>query len=136
MQVWGSALLAAVALLLAKPASAAFKVGGLSLAAGGYHTCIVTTEGSVRCWGEGSEGALGYGNADSIGDNEAPSALGSTVVAIGAGSATDISAGTDHTCVLRTSSRPPPSLPALPTPHTVPCIVGAQERRGRCGAGA
>jgi cysteine-rich repeat protein len=34
------------------------------------HTCAVLSNGAVRCWGQGSGGALGYGNLNNIGDDE------------------------------------------------------------------
>ncbi len=40
------------------------------VAAGGNHTCVVTTTGTVRCWGQGTNGRLGYGNTDNVGDDE------------------------------------------------------------------
>jgi alpha-tubulin suppressor-like RCC1 family protein len=45
-------------------------VGGtvLQIAAGGAHICAVHDTGTVRCWGNGSSGRLGYGNTDNIGD--------------------------------------------------------------------
>jgi hypothetical protein len=53
--------------------------------------------GAVRCWGNGASGRLGYGNIDSIGDNEPPSAAGD--VDIG-GTAVRVGAGGDFTCAL------------------------------------
>lgn len=35
--------------------------GVQAIAAGGDHTCALTTTGGVRCWGDGSDGALGDG---------------------------------------------------------------------------
>jgi hypothetical protein len=32
--------------------------------------------GSIRCWGEGGLGQLGYGNTDNIGDTEVPATAG------------------------------------------------------------
>ncbi len=70
-----------------------------AVATGYNHTCVILDNGSVRCWGEGSTGALGYGNATDIGDNELPSAVGT--VSIGAGrTAVAIAAGGYHTCVI------------------------------------
>lgn len=46
------------------------------LAAGGAHTCAVLVGGTVKCWGKGSYGRLGYGTIDNIGDNELPTAVG------------------------------------------------------------
>jgi alpha-tubulin suppressor-like RCC1 family protein len=53
-------------------------VGGPAnlIAAGGFHTCAVLTDGCVRCWGLGENGQLGYGNTNSVGDDEVPSAVG------------------------------------------------------------
>jgi hypothetical protein len=58
-------------------------LGGTTLAvsASATHTCAVITAGSLRCWGSGSFGELGYGNADPIGDGsvrgkETPAAAG------------------------------------------------------------
>ena len=49
--------------------------------------------------GRGSDGALGYGNTNDIGDNETPASVGP--VDLGAGrTARAIAAGFDHTCAL------------------------------------
>lgn len=68
----------------------------VQLAAGERHTCARLSTGAIRCWGYGSEGALGYGLPDWIGDNEAPSSVGEVNVP----SADAIVAGGDHTCIL------------------------------------
>ena len=64
------------------------------------HSCAIITDGTVRCWGRGGEGRLGYGNTSDIGDDETPGSVGPvdlgtgrTAVAISAGSAR-------HTCAL------------------------------------
>ncbi len=46
------------------------------IAAGKAHTCALLADGAVRCWGEGNGGKLGYGNTESIGDDETPSSAG------------------------------------------------------------
>ena len=65
--------------------------------AGEHHTCAVTDGGAVRCWGLGERGRLGYGNIDTIGDDEAPASAGD--VPLG-GTAVQVTAGRNHTCAL------------------------------------
>jgi alpha-tubulin suppressor-like RCC1 family protein len=50
-------------------------IGATAIAAGGYHTCAITDTGSVRCWGRGDDGRLGYGATDHLGDDEAVGTL-------------------------------------------------------------
>ncbi|KAK3240319.1 hypothetical protein CYMTET_49833 [Cymbomonas tetramitiformis] len=70
----------------------------MQIDAGGSHTCVVTTSKSVRCWGAGSSGQLGYGNSHDVG------ASGGTMppadVSIGGVAARQVAAGESHTCVL------------------------------------
>ena len=60
------------------------EVGGegkvVLLALGEYHSCALTDEAEVRCWGRGADGRLGHGNTNNIGDNELPSSAGNVVV--------------------------------------------------------
>lgn len=67
------------------------------IAVGASHTCALCSRGSVRCWGDGADGELGYGDTDSIGDDETPSSAGD--VAVG-GTVVQIAAGFHHTCAL------------------------------------
>jgi len=46
------------------------------IASGRRHSCVIAVDDTVRCWGLGSNGQLGYGNTNSIGDNETPSVVG------------------------------------------------------------
>jgi uncharacterized repeat protein (TIGR01451 family) len=70
-----------------------------AISAGAMHTCALLDNGAVRCWGDGADGKLGYGNTDTIGDNESAAAVGT--VSLGPGrSAQAIAAGSDHTCAL------------------------------------
>lgn len=49
--------------------------GVLGVATGATHTCAWLTTGGVRCWGDGQDGKLGYGNTDSLGVSQAPSEI-------------------------------------------------------------
>ena len=70
----------------------------IRVAAGAEHTCALLDDGNVRCWGEGGDGQLGYGNETDIGDTETPGAVGP--VDLGNAAATEITAGRKHTCAL------------------------------------
>lgn len=74
-------------------------VGGevVQLAAGVRHSCALLVSGSVRCWGDGANGRLGYGNVTVIGDNEAPASVGDVNVG---GVVVQLTAGYHHTCAL------------------------------------
>lgn len=62
----------------------------------GYaQTCVLLTNGNVRCWGFGSRGQLGYGNTETIGDNESASAAGN--ISLG-GLATQVDTGDTYSC--------------------------------------
>lgn len=69
----------------------------VDIAAGAEHACAVLLGGSVRCWGSGSEGQLGHGDIESIGDDELPTNVGE--VDVGA-AVVDIVAGGMHTCAM------------------------------------
>jgi alpha-tubulin suppressor-like RCC1 family protein len=71
--------------------------GVISIAAGDEHTCALLATGEVWCWGNGQTGRLGYGSADTIGDNETLGDAG--VVSVG-GAVVQIVAGVNHTCAL------------------------------------
>jgi alpha-tubulin suppressor-like RCC1 family protein len=82
------------------PASAGdVDVGGpvAQLTAGGTFTCARLVSGAVRCWGKGIRGMLGYGNKNTIGDDETPATAGD--VNLG-GTAVQVAAGAAHTCAL------------------------------------
>jgi alpha-tubulin suppressor-like RCC1 family protein len=78
------------------------ELGGAAtlLAAGVAHNCALLADGTVRCWGRGGHGALGYGNTDDVGDDETPAAAGA--VELG-GVVVDLAAGRRHTCALLAS---------------------------------
>jgi hypothetical protein len=72
--------------------------GAVAITAGASHTCVILDTGDVRCWGNGSQGRLGYGNTLSVGDDEAPGAVGP--VNLGGRAARAIAAGDFHTCAI------------------------------------
>jgi len=77
------------------------QLGGTAVAitAGNFHTCALLADGTVRCWGFGGDGELGYGNRFNVGDDEVPAIVGP--VDLGPGrTAVAIDAGGDFTCAL------------------------------------
>ena len=90
-------------------------VGGLvfaQLAAGGSHTCGLTTAGALYCWGSDLSGAVGLGLGEKY---FAPQAVTPNA------RYTDVVTGLDHTCALRTD-------------HTVACW--GSNSSGAVGVGA
>jgi alpha-tubulin suppressor-like RCC1 family protein len=65
-----------------------------AIAVGGYHTCALTTGGSVLCWGNNSSGQLGDGTAE---QRLTPTAvIGLPIVA----DVTGVAVGGAHTCAV------------------------------------
>ena len=48
----------------------------IAISAYGQHSCAVLNNRTVRCWGTGRYGQLGYGNTRNVGDNENPGSVG------------------------------------------------------------
>ncbi len=48
----------------------------LDIQVGYYHACAVIEGGRVRCWGRNDVGQLGRANAETVGDDEVPAAVG------------------------------------------------------------
>jgi alpha-tubulin suppressor-like RCC1 family protein len=83
----------------AEQASDSASPAAAQLDAGGLHSCAFVSAGGFRCWGLGFSGQLGYGNTDTIGDDETPASVGP--VSFGPGlTATAIAAGDYHTCAI------------------------------------
>jgi alpha-tubulin suppressor-like RCC1 family protein len=71
-----------------------------AVSAGFYHTCAILDDNTVKCWGWGSSGQLGYDSGLSLGNAAGEMAALATVF-LGAGhTATKLSAGNNHTCVI------------------------------------
>jgi alpha-tubulin suppressor-like RCC1 family protein len=71
----------------------------LQISAGGAHTCARLDDGSVKCWGNNSDGQLGLGDVQNRGDG--PGEMGASLPAVDLGpgrTALQISAGFNHTC--------------------------------------
>ncbi len=67
-----------------------------AIVAGDFHTCALLDDGSVRCWGFGANGRLGYGSSANV-----LSPATAPAVDLGAGrTATAITAGASHTCAI------------------------------------
>jgi alpha-tubulin suppressor-like RCC1 family protein len=64
--------------------------GVVAIAAGDNHTCAVTAQGGVKCWGANGDGQLGDGTTDAQSVPVDVSALEGPVTAV--------AAGTSHTC--------------------------------------
>ena len=69
--------------------------GVASVAAGGEHTCAVTTAGEVKCWGKNSTGQLGNGNTGNQATPVAVSGLSSGIASV--------VTGANYTCAAATS---------------------------------
>ena len=71
-----------------------------AITAGRGHTCALLDNGTIRCWGYGLDGRLGYGTGDSIGDDETPGSMPAIALPSGHTAATAISAGDSTTCAI------------------------------------
>eukprot|EP01083_Nonionella_stella_P262599 892772_1 len=79
----------------------------IQVALGARHTCAISSDDRVRCWGLNDEGQLGIGNMNNIGDDSGemgvnlppPIDLGSSFISA------QIVAGSYHTCALSTANR-------------------------------
>ena len=73
----------------------------IQIATGSYHVCALLEHGSVRCWGLGAEGRLGYGNERNVGDRmlSLPYNAGDVNISVES-KVVQICAGSGHTCAL------------------------------------
>jgi alpha-tubulin suppressor-like RCC1 family protein len=72
-----------------------------AIAGGGYHTCVILEDRTVRCWGYNAFGQLGLGDAQDRGDNPGEMAQFLPPVNLGTGhTAKAVSAGGYHACAI------------------------------------
>ena len=82
------------------PAASAWNFRATQITAGASHTCALTTSGSVKCWGAGTDGQLGNNNTTNQTTPVDVVATGGSGTLTGI---TQIATGTNHTCALTTS---------------------------------
>lgn len=71
----------------------------IQISAGGAHTCALSSNGEVKCWGNNESGQLGLGDEEHRGDNIGEMGSALLPVDLGPGvTATQIRAGVTHTC--------------------------------------
>jgi alpha-tubulin suppressor-like RCC1 family protein len=72
-----------------------------AIAAGQSHTCVILDNASVKCWGSASEGRLGLGNTNNMGDGANEMGDNLPTVDLGTGrTAIAIAAGPSHNCAI------------------------------------
>jgi len=104
-------------------------VGGnvSAVSTGTYATCALLADANVKCWGNGSNGRLGYGNTDRRGDDETPAEYGNVVLAGVVGAVTTPTTAAPATTTTTVPATAPPTTaatvtqpPATQPPATVP----------------
>jgi hypothetical protein len=72
------------------------------IVAGDAHTCVLLSNGGVKCWGSGANGRLGSGDENSRGDEAGEMGAVLAAVDLGTGrTAKALSVGGSHTCAIR-----------------------------------
>lgn len=69
----------------------------LQVATGNDHTCALLNTGTIKCWGQGLYGQLGYGNKNNV---NSPVNTAAGDVDLSGATAYRVSAGMTHTCAL------------------------------------
>lgn len=76
------------------------------ISAGSLHRCAILDDGSTKCWGKGSRGALGYGDRETRGDSSGE--MGDNLPAVDLGTnrtAVKLSSGDTHNCAILDNGR-------------------------------
>jgi alpha-tubulin suppressor-like RCC1 family protein len=87
------------------PISLGTGVSAIAVTAGGAHTCVLLNTAVVKCFGNGTDGRLGYGNQNNLGDG--PGEMGDALAAVNLGTGRTVlavSAGLAHTCAMLDNS--------------------------------
>ena len=72
-----------------------------AVALGGKHSCVLMTDDSLRCWGEGGAGQLGNGGVADIGDGAGEmESIEAVPLADGPATVQGVSLGHEHSCAL------------------------------------
>ncbi|MDD9967644.1 MAG: hypothetical protein OXR73_15525, partial [Myxococcales bacterium] len=75
--------------------------GTLDVRLGQFHSCALSCDGMVRCWGDNSFGQLGLGDYDNRGDEPGEMGDALPIVDLGhSGRAIELSLGSSHSCAL------------------------------------
>ncbi|MCA8837347.1 MAG: hypothetical protein K8963_05805, partial [Proteobacteria bacterium] len=116
------------------------------ISAGGAHTCAISADGDLYCWGEFTDGRLGLG--DVLSDSTAPARIGSDSDWI------EVSAGGAHTCATKNGGElycwgafangqlglgqitDPITSVMTPAPATTPARIGSDSDWSQVSAGA
>lgn len=77
-------------------------IAPLGLSGGASHTCGVSSYGGVRCWGDATDGRLGYGNLNAFGDNESAGSGGDVLPGL---LTFQVAAAGAHSCALLSGGR-------------------------------
>lgn len=73
----------------------------VQIVTGILHTCVLLDDNSVKCWGVGGFGSLGYGDTNNRGDE--PGEMGDDLPSVDLGTllmVSELTAGNDHTCAV------------------------------------
>ncbi len=72
-----------------------------AITSGYHHNCAILDNDSLKCWGTRSNGQLGYGHTNDLGDNSSEMGDNLTVVDLGTGrTAKAVTLGWRHSCAI------------------------------------